>query len=101
MRAAKDCGLWELGGRIEPRQIPRERTKDVQTARPGRGLGVLGLTSHPIEGDAGRQRAGMARLGDETGESGDLGAGNAKIEPQGAALGQVILGQGAWCGPRS
>jgi len=35
----------------------------------------------------------MARLVDEAGESGDLVAGDAQVEPQGAALGQVILGQ--------
>lgn len=93
MRAAKDCGPRELGGWIEPRQIPGEWTKDVQAACPGKGLGVLRLTLHPIQGDAGRQRAGRARLIDETGEGGDLVAGNAQVEPQGAALGQVIFGQ--------
>ena len=93
MRAAKDCGLRELGRRIKPRQIPCEWTKDVQAARPGKGLGVLGVTLHPIQGHAGRQRSGMARRVDEAGEGGDLVAGNAQIEPQRTALGQIILGQ--------
>ena len=56
MRAAKDCGLRELGRRIKPGQIPCEWTKDVQAARPGKRLGVPGMTLHPIQGDAGRQR---------------------------------------------
>ena len=93
MGAPKDCGLRKLGGWIKPRQISGEWTKDVQAAGPGKGLGVLGLALHPIQDDAGRQRAAMARLIDEAGESGDLVAGNAQVEPQGAALGQVILGQ--------
>jgi hypothetical protein len=33
----------------------------------------------------------MARLVDEAGKGLDLNAGNAQIEPQGAALGEVIL----------
>lgn len=41
MRATKDYSLRELGRRIEPRQIPREWTKDLQTTGPGKGLAFL------------------------------------------------------------
>ncbi len=93
MGAAKDCRLRELGGWIEPRQIPGEWSKDIQASRPGKRHGVLRLTLHPIQCDAGRQRAGMGRPVDEAGECRDLVARNTQVEPQGAALGQVILGQ--------
>lgn len=94
MRAAKDCGLRELGRRIEPCQIPCEWTKDLQASGPGKGLGMLGLTLHPIQDDSGRQRSGMARRVDVAGEGGDLIAGNAQVESQRTALGQVSPGQG-------
>ena len=94
MRTAKDCGLRELGRRIDPHQISCEGTKHVQTARPRQGLGVFGLTQHPIQGDAGCQGTSMACRVNEAGKRGDLVSWNTQIKSQPAAFGQVILGQG-------
>jgi hypothetical protein len=48
MGAAKDCRLRELGGWIEPRKIPGERSKDIQASRPGKRRGALRLTCCPL-----------------------------------------------------
>jgi hypothetical protein len=42
-------------------QISGEWSKDIQASRPGKRRGVLRLTLHPIQRDAGRQRASMGR----------------------------------------
>jgi hypothetical protein len=93
MGATKDCRLRELGGWIEPSKISGEWPKDFQASRPGKGHSMPCLTLHPIQCDAGRQRPGMAGVVDETRECLDLIARDAEVEPQGATLVEVILGQ--------
>jgi hypothetical protein len=93
MGATKDCRPRELGGWIEPSQISGEWPKNFQASRPGKRHRMLCLTLHPIQSDASRQRAGMAGAVDETRECLDLIARDAEVEPQGAALVEVILGQ--------
>jgi hypothetical protein len=57
---------------VEPRQIPRERAKDVEASGPGHRAVPLGLTLHPIQDDLVSERAVMTALVDEPGERDDL-----------------------------
>ena len=93
VRPAEDRGVRKLGGGIQTRQISGEWPQDLEPPGPGERRGVSRFALHPVENDPRCQRSGVAGGIDETGESDDLCAGNAKIKAKKAAFGEVIAGQ--------